>query len=373
MTLLNSIPLVGTLVACVIGVLILLSKNQSKAARVTLSVIVFLNAHNLFESYLYYNDLNWPTLGLSYVHYHLTGPLFLLYTFLIFKWPIKQRYWFWIMGLYTLLRFGLLIQLDEDILDRQDDFPVQMMGLLTDYFISILINLIPLVIAFVRIQRIKFVVKLDAREQLNFNWLKSLLVLLIGTYLAILAGGIISLFDGEQWKFYEKIESMLTSIFPLFVAFSAIRFPVFAIHGDFKDLPKDTEKYAKSSLTPNETEVIWQELDAFMKEECPYRNLEYRLNDLSEQLNRSLHHVSQVINERSGMSFSDFMNQYRVKEAKALLTSERAKQVTILAICYEAGFNSKTAFYNTFKKFAGQTPTEFRQAYEAQQSGNSSR
>ncbi|MEM8895131.1 MAG: AraC family transcriptional regulator, partial [Bacteroidota bacterium] len=66
-----------------------------------------------------------------------------------------------------------------------------------------------------------------------------------------------------------------------------------------------------------------------------------------------------TINEQEGVSFSDFINKYRVEDAKKLLSSGRSKQVTILAISLEAGFNSKTAFYNTFKKFTGQTPTEF--------------
>ena len=358
MTFLNTIPLIGALVACLLGILILSSKQQNRAARITLSVIIFLNAHNLFESYLYYNDFQWPGLGLSYTHYHLVGTLFLLYTHLIFKWAIPR--WPWIaLGAYTLIRFVLLIQLEEDLLERPDDFPLQMVSLLFDYFLSILLNILLLSMALMRVLRIKLAVQLNPREQLNFNWLKSLLILSIVTYVVIWVGGVISLFDGDQWLFYEKVESMFTSIFPLFMAFAAIRFPVFAVHGDFKDLSEAEEKYTKSSLTSSQAEEIWAEMEAVMEEEHPYRNPEYRLNDLAERLNRSLHHVSQVINAKLGVSFSDFINQYRVKEAQQLLQSDRAKQLTILAIALEAGFNSKTAFYNAFKKATGQTPSQF--------------
>ena len=61
----------------------------------------------------------------------------------------------------------------------------------------------------------------------------------------------------------------------------------------------------------------------------------------------------------------DFINKYRVEEAKKKLSSRTYKQFTILAIAYEVGFNSKSAFYNAFKKFTDTTPTKFRNALVA--------
>lgn len=368
MAFLDIIPLIGALVACLVGILILSNKNQNTAARLTLCAIVFLNAHNLFESYLYYNNQEWPGLGLSYVHYHLIGFLFLLYTRLLFRlntprWPVVVA----VIG-YTLLRLLFLLSLNEEILDRPDDFPWQSLILLLDYFCAILFNVILLVLAFKEIIQVKLAVQLSNREQLNFNWLKSLLILAIGTYLVMGITGVVSIFDEGQWLFYEKIESVYTSIFPLFIAFSAIRFPVFAVYGDFKDLPAATEKYLKSSLTSDEEDKIWSQVVTIMEEEEPYLNQEYRLNDLAKRIDRSLHHVSQVINNKLGVSFSDFINQHRVEKAQALLTSDRVNQVTILALAHEAGFNSKTAFYNTFRKFTGKTPSAFRKGFGAHSS-----
>ncbi|MCY4334687.1 MAG: AraC family transcriptional regulator [Litoreibacter sp.] len=68
-------------------------------------------------------------------------------------------------------------------------------------------------------------------------------------------------------------------------------------------------------------------------------------------------YVSQVLNEKIGQSFFDFVNSYRVKEAQTrLLNSDE----TILAIAYDIGFNSRSSFYTAFKKGTGQTPTAFR-------------
>ena len=81
--------------------------------------------------------------------------------------------------------------------------------------------------------------------------------------------------------------------------------------------------------------IFSNRLVQLMEEEHLYRNPTLRLNDLAESTDHSLHHISQLINQQMGMSFSDFVNQYRVNEARALLNSPRAKEITILAIGQE--------------------------------------
>ncbi|MGB6648763.1 MAG: helix-turn-helix domain-containing protein, partial [Bacteroidota bacterium] len=51
---------------------------------------------------------------------------------------------------------------------------------------------------------------------------------------------------------------------------------------------------------------------------------------------------------------------YRVEEAKRLLQDPEKSAFTVLAVAEEAGFNSKTAFNTAFKRFTGDTPTEYR-------------
>jgi AraC-like DNA-binding protein len=59
-------------------------------------------------------------------------------------------------------------------------------------------------------------------------------------------------------------------------------------------------------------------------------------------------------------SFFDFVNEYRVQEAKRLLCSPQSDHLSILGIALDAGFNSKSAFYTAFGKYAGITPSEYR-------------
>ncbi|MEW8398601.1 MAG: helix-turn-helix domain-containing protein, partial [Candidatus Thiodiazotropha sp.] len=77
------------------------------------------------------------------------------------------------------------------------------------------------------------------------------------------------------------------------------------------------------------------------------------------QLRISSNYLSQVINERAGQHFFDFVNRYRVEEAKLALAGSTGRG-NILAIALDAGFNSKSAFYTAFKRHTGQTPTQYR-------------
>ena len=61
-----------------------------------------------------------------------------------------------------------------------------------------------------------------------------------------------------------------------------------------------------------------------------------------------------------GLNFFNFINKHRVEEAKLLLLSKKMDQYSILGIAYESGFNSKTAFNTTFKKFTNQTPSVYK-------------
>ena len=97
-----------------------------------------------------------------------------------------------------------------------------------------------------------------------------------------------------------------------------------------------------------------------MDEEQPYLRGDLTLGDLSNELSISAHNLSEVINTRLGKNFYDFVNGYRVQEVQRKLTNPAHKHFTIMALAYDAGFNSKSAFNSFFKKATGMTPSEYR-------------
>ncbi|MEO1262920.1 MAG: helix-turn-helix domain-containing protein [Bacteroidota bacterium] len=125
---------------------------------------------------------------------------------------------------------------------------------------------------------------------------------------------------------------------------------------------KEEIKYKTSNLQEPQKEKLAKKLLSLFAEEKPYLEAELTLSELAGRLSISPNHLSQIINEKIGQKFLDFVNQYRVEEAKRLLADEKMSHLTILSIAYDAGFNSKTAFYSAFKKQTGSSPSKYRKS-----------
>ena len=107
-------------------------------------------------------------------------------------------------------------------------------------------------------------------------------------------------------------------------------------------------------------EDYFKALMVFMEEKKPYLLEDCNIQFISEQTNICVHHLSNILNQRINKNFSDFVNEYRINEAKNILTSSQSKQMTLEAIGYECGFGSKSSFNKVFKKLTNYTPSEYR-------------
>ncbi|MDW3192457.1 MAG: helix-turn-helix domain-containing protein [Cytophagales bacterium] len=137
--------------------------------------------------------------------------------------------------------------------------------------------------------------------------------------------------------------------------YQAIKFP--QLFFDYAEELKPV-RYEKSSLSPNASKAYIQKVVEAVESQSLYINRELRLTDVAKQLEMSPNHLSQVINENLQKNFFDFINQYRVTEAKKKIAEEPDK--TLLQIAHEVGFNNKTSFNNAFKKHQGMTPSSYR-------------
>jgi AraC-like DNA-binding protein len=100
-----------------------------------------------------------------------------------------------------------------------------------------------------------------------------------------------------------------------------------------------------------------------VEEEKLFLDPDLTLRDLSQKLRIHYNHLSQIINERFGLSYNDFINKYRIEEAKRKLADPEERESSILDILLSAGFYSKSVFNAAFKKFEGTTPSEYRKKH----------
>jgi len=121
-----------------------------------------------------------------------------------------------------------------------------------------------------------------------------------------------------------------------------------------------TVKYQKSGLSPEKANDYLDQLKRLMEEDEIYTNPDITLKDLSERLDTSTHNISEVINTRLNQNFFDFINSYRIERVKKDLLDKSKEHYTLFAIAVDAGFNSKSGFNAIFKRYTGQTPSEYR-------------
>ena len=125
----------------------------------------------------------------------------------------------------------------------------------------------------------------------------------------------------------------------------------------------DTEpkkKYEKSALSEEVEDAVLGKLARLLETEKPYLETDLSLPKLATRLNTSPHHLSQLLNDRLGQTFFDWLATYRIAEAQRLLSDSGTAHLKIDEIAERVGYNSPSAFHTAFKRITGQTPAQFR-------------
>jgi AraC-like DNA-binding protein len=110
----------------------------------------------------------------------------------------------------------------------------------------------------------------------------------------------------------------------------------------------------------NKFDSIEEKITKAMKESKIFLNSRLTVKQLAKELGSNEKYVSNIINQRYQMNFSNFVNDFRIKHATEILLDEKYKNFTIEAIGGLSGFSSKSAFNATFKKVNGITPSEYK-------------
>ena len=126
------------------------------------------------------------------------------------------------------------------------------------------------------------------------------------------------------------------------------------------ELRRPVGKYKKSALTQEESNSIYENLMLKMKSDKLFKESDLSLPVLAKSIDFPAHHVSQVINEKFGMNYFNFISMFRIEEAKLLISETENNGMNITQIAYETGFNSISTFNAAFKKFTSLSPAEFK-------------
>ncbi|MGB5667868.1 MAG: AraC family transcriptional regulator [Maribacter sp.] len=130
------------------------------------------------------------------------------------------------------------------------------------------------------------------------------------------------------------------------------------------NLPKVSSLVESNSQTYaiEDLKVLMKQIEDYVVGTESFMSAELTIIDLAEKLKEHPKRISTAINTVLNKNFNTYINQHRIKKAERLLKNESVENFSIEGIGKEVGFNSKSAFYSSFKKMTGMTPTEYKES-----------
>ncbi|MEL6865443.1 MAG: AraC family transcriptional regulator [Bacteroidota bacterium] len=358
-----------------------LSNNGNRLANRTLGLFIGLFALTLFEYFLHWTRyiLLWPHFMSIYEPIiFLFGPLLYLY-FRYLKSTRRLHWWemlhFLPFLLYTINRMPLYLSTAAAKYAVLNGQPILESGIQLP-FINIyaykpwLFVGHPLLYVFILLAYLhkeQFLLRPDGphkvQQGIRRRWTITLLALYLGFVLSNLSYYVLvgMPFFNPQWDYAISLAMLL---FVYVVGYLGFRQPeIFS--GELMPQLFQADKYQHSSLTSTAAQSLLRKLLHYMDTEQPYLDNEVRLDAMAEKLGCSRHHLSQVINQELNKSFSELMNDYRIKEVEQLLKDPANQKRYIIELAYSAGFNNKTSFNKAFKLRTGLSPSQYRRQFRA--------
>ncbi|TFH41682.1 MAG: AraC family transcriptional regulator [Chrysiogenales bacterium] len=155
-----------------------------------------------------------------------------------------------------------------------------------------------------------------------------------------------------------KIINLLVSLVILCFYLMGQRYPYLVQYGT---VHVNGESYSKSYLNGMDLDNLGRQLNAMMEQEKLYCDEDLNLPRLSQALGVTPHQLSQFLNQHYGKNFNNYVNGFRIEDARMLLIGEPDRNT--LSVALAVGFNSYSAFHSAFRKTTGLSPAEFRKKH----------
>jgi len=310
------------------------------------------------------------------------GPLLLLYA----KWMTTEKPRFdtrylWHFAPFMVFLIASLVFMNQRVMQGTDGFLVRdrfvsfRIVYAITFFVSITAYSIATFVVINRHQkRLKQLVSYST-GRITLQWLLGLSITFYAGYVIMFIFGGVDIMTGfmpfDPYEISFIGLTILTFLFGVFGFNQPVIFEEvvrYAENGESENIPEDPIKYQRSGLKKKDIKGYVEKVDHHMMVSKPYLDRELTIYDLSRQLQIPRHILSEIINEHIGKNFYNLVNDYRVNEVKKRLESDEYKHLTILAIAFDSGFNSKSSLNTIFKEKTGSTPSEYLKTISARNS-----
>ena len=353
-TIIDSLAVLTAILLLIFSAFAFTYKKGNTTSHKILSAFLFANALYIIDFALEaiieatVINLNWFS-GVGTAFGFLFGPLLYFYTKSITqkKFLFKKLY---VLHILIFIIFFILILAKIQV-------PV------TYVYIALYLQTTPYIVAcFISILEYRRNIKnfFSSIDKLNLTWM----LYVVGAFFVMWMVDItdftltnFNLVSHNVSVFLVFLSLLINFVFAILIFYKALQHPEILTGITETEKPP---KYEQSKITDVEKSEYLHKLRDYFNKQKPYLNPELKITEVAKELNVSVKYLSQIINESLGKNFYDFINSYRIEEAKKQLASKTNSKKTVLEVLYESGFNSKSAFNSAFKKHTGFTPTEFR-------------
>lgn len=364
-SLINLFYLFSSVIGLFIVLILNIKRNANNTSVILISSFVLIHSIFIFHIFLFLSRLQFRfphTLFMSIIFSFLYGPLIYFY----FK-KIALQHVFKRVDLLHLIPTVIIIIAVLPIYLLPEEEKLRLMlgtgdinrqAYVNYTFIAKLISLIVYGYFLLRIY-FKYIRNNPKITFMNIKWQKSIIWLGMGYIASYAIYGLIISKAIPRYEFLYHLQIFFMALMVLYIGIMAYLRPNL-FKSDFFET--HLYKYKKSGLTTRYSLELKEHLLFLLDDEKIYRKSDINLEELSEELGTTRHNTSQVINEHFNLNFFELINKYRIYEALEILKNDTQKQLNIIDVAYEVGFNNKVTFNKSFKKILAQTPTQYLNA-----------
>ena len=363
-----SMNIISVFLLIFFSIFLVTRKKKSRLSNFLLAGFLFINSIPFIFDIIYSLDLkifrSLPTLFLSFFNLDfLMGPLIFFYTksVAIKDFRLSKKDW---PHLLPVIVFNLYL-LFSIILKQTTGVPRSFIrweitaALLASHMLLVIYACLSVRVLRQFTAAVKNVYSYT--EKINLNWLRFVLAGFGIIWLMIIVNCLVQIMWEIPIPSLNDILPAVNFVVSIIIIYYGLTQPKLFTGIESKS------KYEGSTLTSENAKRYTNRLKVFMQTEKPHLTPAITINELSEKLSIPAKHLSQLVNEQFQQNFFDFINSYRIEEAKRYLVKKSHRNLNITQILYEVGFNSKAAFNRAFSKHVGMSPKEFRRQSQAQE------
>lgn len=374
----NFISLIIVFVSWVLIAFLLTAKTKNKTSNTILALFLMVNAQDssgMFAHFFVYPKFpGWGMIINSTVFFKL--PLLYLYVLSVIysDFKLQKKHLLhavtWVINVIFLTPRFFAVDFDDKLVFLNENSIEKKPEVWASYVLIHIQILVYFIMCFIAIKKYKSLLleNYSNASLFNYKWLFNI-ILLFAIIALIATFKNVFLFAHLDMALY--ITQISVSTFALgFMTWIVLK----ALHSPelFRGINSNLQLVKELINKDDPSEVLGianneNELDEIillkkhMIKEEPYLDASLTIEDLSKQMNFATKDLSILINHHLNQHFFDFVNGYRIRKAMDILKDPEKKDLTILEILYEVGFNSKSSFNTAFKKHTNKTPTQYRE------------